>query len=376
LHFRLQRFKQSEVLTEGTTWSEELPGAGVLDHILATFRVYNNGAQYDRAKPHIWDHLSKIVVKGDGVESAFDAWGQTVLAEYAVQYGKLPPGYIDLMSSNYQSLAFPIMFGRKLKDGKMGLDLSKFKDLRLELTNDWVVGDLQATKNIWLDLDLYFLENAPVPANYIGTSQIASHTWTANSQKYTFKVPTKYPVRRIFLGCESWRSDGQGAQSSKAYRNLRYLKYTYKSGSIVVKDDDLFRNDQDQLWGHPDFVEVLLNAEPRTDYTVDVGLCRPTVFLATPSYSADPGSDTELTVDQRMERLLKWRRADAGFQARVYAAGYGVMDHICLHEDDPDDTGGYLNPATMADVEVEVGNNSASASDGTIRFITQHLRSN
>jgi len=377
LHFRQDRFKKAETITEATTFDEALPDSGILDAIMLTVRIYNAAAMYDRAKPNIWDHITDIVLKADGIEAPIDIWGQTCLAAYGVEYGRLPPGFIDLMSSNYQTLVFPILFGRHFRDGKFGYDLSKAGENRLQITNDFATADLQATKNIWLDVDLWYLEDAPAPANYIGMNQISTHTWTGNSQEHKFKVPKAHKVRRIFLGCESFRADATSAQGNKAWRNLRYLTYSYKSGGIVLRDkDDLYRTDQDNLWGYPDLVEILKNVEPRTGYTEDVGLCRPIVYLVAPSYSADPGSDLELTLDQRMERLLTYRRADAGYQGRLIAKGYGVMDHLCIHEDMPDDIEGYLDPEAMADVEVKVENSSSGGSSGIIRFITQVLRSN
>jgi len=377
MYFRQDRKWKNETQTEATTFSEALPDAGILDSILLTVRVKNNSALYDQAKRNIWDHITKIVVKADGVEAFKDVWGPTLLAEYAIQYGRLPPGYIDEMSANYQTLVFPILFGRKWKDGGFALDLSKFGETRLEITNDYTTSELDATKNIWFDIDLWFLENAARPPNFIGTSQISSHTWTGNSQEKTFKVPTKYKVRRIFLGCESFMSAATSSQTNKAWRNLRYLKYTYKSGSLVLRDkDDLYRMDQDNLWGYPDFVEVLKNIEPRTGYYYDSGICRPQIVEVTPAYSSDPGSDLEICVDQRMERMLAVRRADAGYQGRLYAAGYGVLDHLCIHEDYPDSIEGYLDPLALADVEVLVGNSDSGGSSGIIRFITEHIRAN
>jgi len=367
---------KNETQTVNTTFSEALPDAGILDSILLTVRVQNASAHYDVVKAHIWDHISKIVVKADGLRYLKDVWGQTLLAEYATQYGKLPPGYIDLMSSNYSLLTFPIMFGRKLRDGKFGLDLSRFGETRLEVTNDYVSTELAGSTSIAYDVDLVYLEDAPTPVNFIGSSQISNKTWTGNSQDHTFEVPKDYLVRRILLGCESFRSDATSGQSNKAFRNLRYLTYTHKGGGIVLRDDDLYRSDQDVLWGFPDYLETMLNVEPRTGYTLDCGITRPMVASLTPSYSADPGSDTEVTIDQRMERLLTFRRADAGFQGRLIAGGYGALDHLVIHEDDPDDTGGYLNPNTQAKVEVKVGNSSSGGSSGIIRFITQTVRPN
>jgi len=377
MYFRQDRKWKTKTITEATTFDEALPDAGILDSILLTVRVYNASAHYDRVKPNIWDHITDIVLKADGIEAPYDVWGPTCLAAYGVEYGRMAPGFIDNMSSNYQTLVFPILFGRRWKDGRYGLDLSKYGETRLQITNDFATADLQATQNIWFDVDLWFLENAAKPVHYIGMNQIAYNTWTANDQEYTFKVPTKYKVRRIFLGCESFRTSATGAQGNKAWRNLRYLTYSYKTGTIVpINRDDLYRTDQDNLWGYPDRVEVLKNVEPRTGYTEDVGLCRPVVAVAIPSYSADPGSDIPFVLDQRMERLLTWRRATAGYQGRLYAAGYGVLDHLCIHEDHPDDESGYLDPAAMKDVEVKVGNSSSGGTTGIIRFITQVLRAN
>jgi len=376
MKLRLDRKWKTETQTEGTTFSEALPSAGILSAILLRARIYNVNAMYDRPKRKIHDHLSKIVVKADGVESFKDYWGPTCMAEYILQHQKLPPSVIDEMSSNYQMETIPIMFGRYIGDKDLALDLSKPGETRLEITNDFATADLQATKNIWYDIDLLFLEDTPSPSQFLGTSQISSHTWTAADQKHIFKVPEKYKVRRILLGCESYPTDGVSAPSNKSFRNLRYLKYTYRSAAKVFVDDDLYRNDQDVFWGYPDYAEVEFMVEPRTGYYVDTMIDRPILFSVVPSYSADPAEDLELTLDQRVERWLAYRRADAGFQGRLIAKGYGILSHKCIHEDEPDEPASYLDPAAQADVEVETGNSSSGGSSGTIRFITQHLRDN
>jgi len=374
LYFRQDRKWKNATQTVATTFSEALPEKGILDSILLTVRIYNASAMYDRPKRMPHDLLSSIVVKADGIKSFKDVWGPTVIAEWMLQYGRLPPGFIDEMSANYQTEVIPILFGRRWKDGQFGLDLSKYGETRLEITNAFASADLQSTTSIWYDIDLWFLEEAAAPPNYIGSSQISTHTWTGNSQEHTFKVPKGNKVRRILLGCESYPTDGTSAPSNKEFRNLRYLKYTYKTGNLVLRDDDLYRQDQDQLWGFPDYCEVIKCVEPRTSYYVDTLIARPTSVQVTPAYSSDPTVDTELTFDQRMERWLAYRRADAGYQGRMHAAGYGPLSHLCLHEDDPDELKGYLDPDAMGDVEVKVGNSSSGGSSGIIRFITQHVR--
>jgi hypothetical protein len=362
-------------MTRAATWSDVLPTGGILDHILATVRIKNHSAQYSSATPMLKDHISKIEVKGDGMEPFKDYRGETCLAEYALAEGKLPPGTRDVMSANYQSQTFPILFGRKPFDGKYGFDLSGVSETRLDITNDFTTSDYDSTANIELDVDLWFLEDAPKPANYFQTYEKTAHTWTGASQSHLFDVPLKEKVRRMYLAAIDARTSATSAQSNKAWRNLRYLKYTYRTGADVVRDDDLYRSDQDCLWGYPDFVRTDALLEARSGYYFDTMICRPTGLSVTPAYSSDPGSAYSITVDQRAERFLAIRRSDQeGFQARMLAEGFGPLDHLCLHEDWPDEESRYLDPSARNKVEIEVGNSSSGGSSGTIAFILQVLK--
>jgi len=375
-HWHKRHFK-TETLTANTTFSEVLPTGGILDHIVATIRMKNNSAQYSSPEPLILDHVSKIEVKGDGKQPYKDYWGQTCLAEYALAHGRIAPGVLDVMSANYQTQSFPIMFGRRLFDGEFGLDLGKISETRLEITND-VQSDDYDGATLTLDVDLWFVSEAAKPiVHFLQTYQKSTHTWTANDQKKTFEVPTEDIVRRIYLGCKSARTSATGAQDNKAWRNIRYLKYTYKSGSMVLRDDDLYRSDQDNLWGYPDKIQTGGLLEARTDYYFDTMLCRPVDLAVVPAYSSDPGSTSDIVMDQRVERFLKFRRsAVAGNQARFMAAGYGPYDHLMIREDHIDDVDHYLKAGAddRKKVEIEVGNSSSGGSSGNIRFVLQSLR--
>jgi hypothetical protein len=377
VHFWHKRHFKTETLTAGKTFSEPLPTGGVLDHALATIRIKNNSAQYSSPEPLILDHITKIEVKGDGKQPFKSYWGQTCLAEYAFAHGRIPPGLLDVMSANYQTQSFPIFFGKTVFDKELGLDLGKPSEVRLEVTNDFESDDYDGS-TMTMDVDLYFVADPVKPiVNFLQTYEKTPHTWTAADQKKVFEVPTEDIVRRIYLGCESARTSTTGAQDNKAWRNLRYLKYTYQSGSQVIKDDDLYRHDQDVLWGYPDKIATEGLLEARQDLYFDTLLCRPVELVVCSAYSAAPGSDQSLTVDQRVERFLKFRKVTTdGNQARFSAAGYGPYDHLMIREDHVDDVDHYLKAGAEGrkKVEIEVGNSSSGGSSGTIRFVLQTLR--
>ena len=367
---------KAATMTAGKTWSDVLPNGGLLDHLLATVTIKNNSAQYSSPQPMILDHITKIEVKTDGKQPCKDYWGQTCLAEYALAMGKVPPSLPDVMSSNYQNQVFPVLFGRKPFDGDYGLDLSKPSEVRLDISNDFASDDYDGSV-MQLDVDLWFLEEPKGSiGQYFQTYEKTANTWTAASQEKTFEVPSEDIVRRMYLGCESARTANTSAQDNKAWRNLRYLKYTYNSGGIVVRDDDLYRSDQDVLWGYPDKISTEALLEARADLYFDTMLCRPVDVIVCSSYSAAPSADQAISIDQRVERFLKFRKVTTdGYQARMAASGYGPFDHLCIHEDQPDTPDGYLVAKSRPKVEVQVGNSSSGGSSGTIRFALQALKS-
>jgi hypothetical protein len=358
-------------MSRASTWSDTLPASGYLDHAIIRVRTKNYSNQYDIAKQMQYDHLTKFKVSGDGKEPFIDVWGPTVLAHYCLNQGTMFPGVIDVMSANYTQIEYVLMFGRKLFDGQLALDLSKISETRLDITNDFLTTDYDSTSSIELDIDLMFLEDPPAaPPGYLQLYEHSTKTWNAASQKHTFKVPTVDRIRRIMLGCESYRTSGTGRQTDKPHKSLRYLKYMHKSGKVILQDNDLFRNDQDAMWGYPDEIETFGLGEARTGYTFDTMLCRPRQVVAQAAYTSDPGSASDLVLDAYVERWLAIRRSGtAGNQMRWAAKGYGILDHLCLHEDNPDQPSRYIDPNALRDVEVEVGNNASGGSTGTIRFI-------
>jgi hypothetical protein len=376
VYWRHDRLYKGQVMSRAKSWNDVLPASGNLDHLIVRIRTKNASAHYDVAKLMQFDHITNISVKGDGKEPHFDCMGPTVLAHHILNQKEMFPGVLDVMSANYQQIDYIVPFGRKTFDGRMALNLAKAGEVRLNITNDFLTTEYDSSADIELDVDAWFLEDPTIsPIGYLQTYEHSSKTWNANSQSHKFKVPGKDKLRRILLGCESYRSSGTGAQSAKAFRNLRYVKYTHKSGKVTLRDDDLYRYDQDTMWGYPDEVETFGMGEARTGYTFDTMLTRPRKVVATASYSADPGSASDLVVDQRVERYLTIRRSGvAGNQMRWAAKGYGVLDHLCIHEDDPDDPSRYIDPKALADVELEVKNSTSGASDGTIRFIINAFR--
>ena len=373
MYFRHDRYLLTETMTRDKTYSKPLPNGGILDSAIATVRIKNKSDQYLAPEPLILDHITKIEIKGDGQRPFKSYWGQTCLAEYAYAMGTPAPAVNDVMSANYQTQTFPILFGKKLFDGTYGLDLSKEAQVMLHMTNDFATSELDTAYNIELDLDLWFIEDPATSINkYLQTFEHETWTWTGASQKHKYLVPKEDTVRRMFIYAKDPRTAVDSAQTNKAFRSIRYLKYTRLSGKERVRDDDLYRHDQDCLWGYPDIIETEGLLEARTDAYFDTFLCRPTQLVVCPAYSADPGGTSDLVIDQRVERFLKFRRAtQASNQARFTARGTGYLDHLLIREDLIDDEAHYLNPASKANVEIEIGNSSSGGSSGTTGLVIQ-----
>ena len=136
MYFKEQRFEKAKQSTLASTHKVELPDTGLLDSISMSFRMTNAATILDDAPGNIWHHLTKIEVIGDTDKTLFSMTAECALAKAYRKIGALPSMKQNEEPEKTQDLLIPIFFGRKYKDGKYILDLSKWDKIELQVTND------------------------------------------------------------------------------------------------------------------------------------------------------------------------------------------------------------------------------------------------
>lgn len=137
MYYKNMRYEKAKVSTLASTHKVELPESGIIDSILLYLRMTNASTIADDAPGNIWNHITKIEVIGNADKILHSLSAEEELAKVYRKIGALPPMKQNEEPSQSQDLMIPIFFGRKYKDGKYALDLSKWDKIELQVTNDF-----------------------------------------------------------------------------------------------------------------------------------------------------------------------------------------------------------------------------------------------
>jgi len=144
MYFKESRYEKAKASTLASTHKVELPASGLLDSISMYFRITNAADMSGVGPTNIHNHLTKIEVIGDTDKSLFSLTAEEALAKAYRKIGDLPPFKQDEYNGKSQDMLIPILLGRKYKDGKYALDLSKWDKVELQVTNNFTTSLITA----------------------------------------------------------------------------------------------------------------------------------------------------------------------------------------------------------------------------------------
>ena len=199
MYYKEQRYEKAKASTFASTHTVELPDSGLIDSLSMFFRATTSSPAQNNAPGNMWNHITKIEVIGDNDKTLFSMSGENAIAKAYRKMGALPPFKQQEYNGSSQDLLIPIFFGRKYKDGKYALDLSKWDKVELKVTNDFVT-TLFTAGSLNMETRLCTIEDS-VEAHakllkqwdYEDTAPVA-----ATDYKY-IKLPTKGLIRSMMV---------------------------------------------------------------------------------------------------------------------------------------------------------------------------------
>jgi len=137
MYFKEQRYEKAKASTLASTHTVALPETGLLDSLSLYFRITNAADMSTYAPTNLHHHITKIEVIGDTDKTLFSLSAEEAIAKAFRKMMALPPFKQNEYNGKSQDLLIPLFFGRKFKDGKYALDLSKWDKVELKVTNDF-----------------------------------------------------------------------------------------------------------------------------------------------------------------------------------------------------------------------------------------------
>jgi len=237
-HWQRETLRSGASMTLGQTYELKLPKFGMLGSLviyLASTAITD--AFVSLPKWRLIDYISKIEIMGDGstLIKSFD--GVEALAAAFYDDGRLPVGMWRTYSTTPQRQWIPIHFGRFLQDELYGLDLSKFNEVTLKISNDGTAAlwNTDITANIFG----YFLrEGGGFGAGYFREEVWKSYQPVAGEVEYN-NLPVAYPIRRALLEARPGRNTADCKNTDTMRDLMSDIDFTFRTGQVRVYKDSL-----------------------------------------------------------------------------------------------------------------------------------------
>lgn len=371
-------YKQREYLREGVTlplgetYQLELPKTGLLSGLIMKLTAScTTGATLADENWRLLDFISKIEVISNGATIIKSLSGK--LAQYLARQHQhiIPPHFWRNYATNTQMEYIPLLFGRFLGDPEYGLDLSRYDNVEMRITNN-----SSATYH-GTDITGSFLQTFIRDSSGAFKGHVRSENWqewtTVSDETRYLILPTEFPISGLYLRA---LPDTTNGKSDTGMANLMDdidfsiqggTKRLYKGGL----DDLLIQN---YIEDGDDIITSGL-ADINADRGIDVGVGRMmgwsgisgskdgAVSAVIPTMEAD---DTDNTI------AFEAREADSPVEFIVRGMGF----HNCTHLlDNPKlEADWMLDPRRDGECRLNIHTRSGAAyADGTNTVFMERL---
>lgn len=337
--------RQDILMTLNNTYQLDLPKNGLLGSLLLhIYGAQATGLGQTGGKFKISDYISKIEIIADGSKVIKSLTGKQAQAIGFLDSGVTMPDMVRMYATNEQRAHFTLNFGRFLQDVDYGLDLSRWKNVEIRITND---ATATYYSTLYVSIMSYYLRDGAV-GQFKG--YIASENWrewvpVASETKY-LELPTDYLIRRIILN----PYPGFDGTTNKWYDTLDNLMYgielTFNTGSDWVWKDGFYRLMVCNYLERGVYNLVSAETYLTADYAADIGLGYYQGIVASDASKDDSAATLVATLEaDTSSNIPKMENYEADTMVNMLAMGYGYQQCASFNFD------GDSNPSTWLDTK-------------------------
>ena len=353
-------------MTFAETYEFDLPKAGQLGTLVAYISSTQNGQPFLTSIPkwRLIDYISKIEVIGDGstVIKSFD--GRQALASAFYDDAREPVSMWRHYSNTPHRQWIPINFGRWFRDQLYGLDLSRFNQVTLKVTNDATA--TQFTTDIKITLVAYWLREGGGFAGHFREEEWKSWAPAAAETEYNV-LPVELPIRRLLLRARPGVDTADSINNSSMHRLMSDIDFTFRTGQVRVYKGSL------EILGHLSTMEGPYRIETRgmIDRNADLGYETGVGYVTNGMKPAATYTDAPAAYPntigapdiQDSSQETEARAADAVLEWSM--RGHGYMHNVPLWDARLPDLSDMLNARELNEVKLDILCASGTTVSGT-----------
>jgi len=351
----------------------DLPEHGLLTSLL--IRVSGNqisGYGQNGGDWRIIDKLTKIAVLVNGATICKSLTGYQAQALAFYDQGVVPPGDWRNYASNTQFEYLLINFGRFLGDTEVGLDLSRFANVELQITNDAAATDFTSFSVSVLGYYLRGSTNGQFKG-YMRTEEWRAWATVQNETKYN-DPPVEHVIRRIML--QAIPGVDAAFLDNTSMANLMYdIELSLDTGQARVYKgglDDLMRENYLD-YGKP----MIAGGSPYmfADKGVDMSVGRPLGYSNGAGSQDGAGAATINTYETvRSGLVLKPETYEADSPTNLLVVGFAPFATAMFNFDLGWDANNWLDPNQRKTVKLDIlTRDSSSAAGGRNAIVLDRL---
>lgn len=233
MFWQREQFRAATAMTFNQTFEVDLPQSGILGSLVLYLRSTDTGAGFLTARRwRLIDYITKIEVIADGSQVIKSYDGRQALYSALYDDGVMATSMWRHYSNSPHRQFIPIHFGRKLMDEVYGLDLSRYNNVKLKITNDATSSEF--TTDIQLDILAYWIrEGAGGLGGYLREEEWKTWAPVADSWEYN-ELPIGLPIRRILLRARPAIDTADAKNNSSMHRLMRDIEFNYRTGQTRV----------------------------------------------------------------------------------------------------------------------------------------------
>ncbi len=379
-------FWQKQVLrdaiskTFNQTYELNLPKSGLLGSLVFRLRsTAQSNAFLTAVRWRLIDYITKIEVIGDGTEIIKSFDGQQALAASFYDDFREPVSMWRTYATTPQEQWIVINFGRWLMDELYGLDLSRFDQVTLKITNDATSTQFQT--DITLSVIAYWLREAAGAFNgYFREEMWKQWAPAAAAVEYS-DLPTGLPIRRILLEGRPARDTADAKNNSSFHRLMSDIDFSFRTGETRVYKGTLRELGHMSVMEMPALAETRGKVDRTAGYGFEVGVGYVTENLGYGAADAD-GISTALA---NMRQDVQDSAQESGYRPANGALAWTVRGHgfggcVPLWYARKPELTDMLDPEALKVVKVDITCQSGTTVSGTDRnarnaiLLSRHVR--
>lgn len=198
MYWQNEYLREGVTMTRGQTYRIDLPKTGMLSGIMikATAPAFS-GLGLTGGSWRLLDYLTTIEVIANGATVVKSLLAKHLHYLHLLKHGSVPPSWWRNYATNTQQETIPLYFGRKLYDTGYGLDLSKYDNVELRITNTASAATHGA--DLTASFLLTYLRDAPAGFNGYLRSELWREWATVQNATQYLVLPSEFPLAGIHL---------------------------------------------------------------------------------------------------------------------------------------------------------------------------------